>query len=258
MITHIGQFECRILRDAMQIAAQFNNKARMRLDADGIHISAKNVHNSAAVWIDIPTTAFDMRYDLKDPLFENEVGINQERIYRMVNAYDEDQEIQFSLESRYGVGELVKISGTGGALRAFQTSLNHIEKVPSRHEILSAHPAPASGNKDAENFRDWLHRIEHEDDAITVSFIHDKEHERYTIGVVSEASGRECVLNTQKVPVNIDNLQTTISIELLQRSIAPECINGDIKFAFGNDTTLFMEVRVNGCEVAMAIAPRID
>jgi hypothetical protein len=41
-------------------------------------------------------------------------------------------------------------------------------------------------------------------------------------------------------------------------SIAPECINGDIKFAFGNDTTLFMGVRVNECDVAVAIAPRID
>ena len=255
MITHIGQFECRILRDAMQIAAQFNNKARMRLDADGIHISAKNVHNSAAVWIDIPTTAFDMRYDIEDPLFENEVGIDQERIYRMVNAYDEDQEIQFSLESRYGVGELVKISGTGGTLRAFQTSLNHIEKVPDRHEILSAHPAPASGNKDAEIFRDVLHH-EQEDNTHTISFIYDKEHERYTMWV--EAFDKRRVLDNPKVPENIVHLQTTISLKLLQRSIEPECINGDIKFAFGNDTTLFMGARVNGCDVAMAIAPRID
>ncbi len=257
MITHIGQFECRILRDAMQIAAQFNNKARMRLDADGIHISAKNVHNSAAVWIDIPTTAFDMRYDIEDPLFENEVGIDQERIYRMVNAYDEDQEIQFSLESRYGVGELVKISGTRGTLRAFQTSLNHISKVPDR-EIISDHPAIASGNKDAENFRDCLHRIEHVDDAIAVSFIHDKEHERYTIWVVSEVSGKRCVLNTPKVSVNIDKLQTNISLELLQRSIAPACISGDVKFAFGDDTPLYIETQVSGCDVVMAIAPRIE
>jgi hypothetical protein len=176
----------------------------------------------------------------------------------MVNAYDEDQEIQFSLESRYGVGELVKISGAEGTLRTFQTSLNYIGKVPDRHEILSAHPAPANGNKDAEKIRDWLHHIEHVDDALAVSFIHDNEHEQYTIWAVSEVSGEGCVLNTPKVPANIDKLQTIISLELLQKSIAPECINGDIKFAFGNDTTLFMGVRVNGCDVAMAIAPRID
>jgi hypothetical protein len=38
MITQIGKFECHILRDAMQIAAQFHSVARMRLDADAHNI----------------------------------------------------------------------------------------------------------------------------------------------------------------------------------------------------------------------------
>lgn len=254
MINHIGQFECCILRDAMQIASQFHYAARMKIDASGIHIEAVDGMNASGVWIDIPADKFIPYYKAEKQAFKNDIGIHCEQLYRMLNAYEGDQEISFSLEHRWGDGEFVVTAGDIGTLRAYQISLNHIEKVPARHKMLSAHPAPASGNKDAEIFRDVLH--EQEDDTRTISFIYDEEHERYTMWV--EASDKRHVLNTPKVPANIDKLQTSISLELLQKSIAPECINGDIKFAFGNDTTLFMEVCVNECDVAMAIAPRID
>jgi len=258
MINQIGQFETRILRDAMHIAAQFSDRAIMYITATNIQIRAKNVWNSGAVWIDIPTSVFRPEYSSEDPMFATDVGIDCEKLYRLLDAYEEDAKIRFGLEHRECVGELVTISGTEGTLWTYQTSLDHISTIPGRHTIRSARPLPASGDKDAEIFRDWLHRIDCEDDALKVSFVHDNGHERCTLWAVPEESGGGCVLGNPSVPASTDNLRTAISLELLQRSLAPKCIDEPIKFSFGNDTTLFMETQVNGCDVAMAIAPRME
>ena len=258
MIYRIGQFECRVLRDTMHIATQFNDRARMYINTTGIQIRAKTAHNTAIAWINIPASKSDVKHSSEDPTFATDIGIDCEKLYRILNAYEADEKIQFCIEHREGIGELAIVAGAEGTLRTYQTALNNIDQMPGMHAIRSAHPLPASGAKGAEVFRDWLRQIECKDDPLSVSFVHDKEHERYTLWGVSDTSGCGCVLNSPKVPEESDNLRTTISFELLQMSLAPECIDDCIKFSFGNDTTLFMETQVNGCNVAMAIAPRIE
>lgn len=256
MIEHIGRFMCSVLRDAMHIAAQFNDTALMWLDGTEIKIRAKNVHNSAIVWIDIPTSEFRADYSSSDSAWRTDTGINCEKLYRMLNAYEPDETIRFSREHRDGVGELTSIEGTEGTLWTYQTSVNRIDPIPGTYKIRSAHTRPASGVRDAEYFRDWLTRAGIKDNI--VSFRHLQGSGKFPLSGVSEPSIEQVVLSYPEVPDDMDSFRTSISLKLLQRSLAPKCIYDDIKFSFGNDTPLFMDTQVNGCSVVMAIAPRID
>lgn len=259
MIKHIGSFKCRILRDAMQVASQFSNSARMKIDASGIHIEARNTYNSAAVWIDIPATTFTMQYD---PIDENitskgDIGIHCEKLYRMLNAYEGNQEVRFSLESRVGEGEFAVTSGPEGTLRAYQTSLDHIDKVIDQTVMRTAKPLHASCDIGADSFRTWLKHIQ----VVTnqVSFRHVRSSGKFPIHAFSVFSPESVVMSHPDVdPKAPEEFKSLYTLELLQNAIAPECIDSDIRFSFGDQTILFMGVQLHGCDIAMALAPRIE
>ena len=112
MITqHIGKFKCGILRDAMRVAAQFNSKSRMKIDATGIHIGAVNSINTSSVWVDIPAETFEKKWDPEDPAFTDEIGIYCEKLCRMLYAYEWRNEIGFSLEYGGDKGPYLATSG---------------------------------------------------------------------------------------------------------------------------------------------------
>jgi len=52
MTPNIAQPQTRVLRDAMHIAAQISDLARMTIDDTSIHIRAKNDICSAIIWIE--------------------------------------------------------------------------------------------------------------------------------------------------------------------------------------------------------------
>jgi len=259
MIKHIGSFKCRILRDAMQVASQFSNSARMKIDALGIHIKAWNIHNTAVVWIDIPATTFNVQYDSIDEFItsKGDINIHCEKLYRMLNAYEGNQEVWFSLESRLGEGEFAVTSGPEGRLRAYQTSLDHITKTPSMTFIRTAKPLHANCDIGADGFREWLKHVQ----VVTnqVSFRHARLSGKFPIRAFSVFSPESVVMSHPDVdPDAPEEFESLYTLELLQNMIAPECIDGDIRFSFGDQTILFMGIQLHGCDITMALAPRIE
>lgn len=261
MITRIGKFECRILRDAMRVAAQFNSTARMRTDETGIHIGAVNSTNTSVIWVDIPAETFEAQWAPEDPKITEEIGIDCEKLCRMLYAYEEQSEVRFSLEYGKGAENFMVTSGEEGTLRGYQASLNDIKKTPDMATMRNAHKLYASCEADAPILREWLRHIEIEDDTSAVVFTYDKTIGKFPAKVISE-----------NVP-NLDSFvmghalagkespklfSTLMSLELLQEAIAPECIDGTIQILFGNDALIYMSTEVNECAVTMAIAPRIE
>lgn len=254
-MTTIGQFTARTLRDAMHIAAQLDDRARMTLDAAGLHIRARTPCDTTMAWIDIPATTIE-NYRPEDPIFEGDIGINPDKLCRMLYAYEPDDLVHLALETQDDT-PIISIRGREGTLRTARPALDTIKRIGILEWVQTRHPSVVSGDKGTEIFKHWLRRAEHEDE-VTISFKHDNEHERYTLWAVSEASNGSCVLGNLTIPEGTDDLRTLISLDLLQSAIAPACISGDIKFAFGNDTPLYIETQVNRCGVVMAIAPRIE
>jgi hypothetical protein len=239
----------------MHIAAQLDDRARMTLDAAGMHIRARTPCDTTMAWIDIPATAIE-NYRPEDPFFEGDIGINPDKICRMLYAYEPDDLIDLVLET-HDDPPTISIRGKEGTLRTARPPLDTIKRIGILEWVQTRHPPTVIGDKDADIFRDWLRRADH-DDGLAISFKHDTEHERYTLWAVSEASDGGCVLGNLTVPEGTNDLRTLISLDLLQSAIAPACISGDVKFAFGNDTPLYLETQVSGCGVVIAIAPRIE
>ena len=260
MITHIGTFECRILRDAMRVAAQFNSTARMRIDATGIHIGAVNSVNTSVIWVDIPAETFNVQWDKTNPEITEEIGIDCEKLCRMLYAYEESQEIWFSLEYQLGKGHFMVTSGEEGTLRAYQTSLDGIKKTPDMHTIRTAHKLYASCEKDAPILRDWLNRIKDDTGTDSVLFRYDKTIGEYPVEIIPESPDLDHIVMDHPVPCKgAPKLFTTImDRKLTHEAIAPECIDGTIQILFGKDELIYMGTEVNGCMVTMAIAPRIE
>ena len=255
MSTKIGQFECRILRDAMNIAAQFSTEARMNIDATGIHIGAVNDTNTAEIWIDIPVDQFTPSYNTEEPPFDDTIGINCEQLYRMLNAYEDDMVISFALEHKRGVGEFVIISGDRGTLGAYQMSVDSIAKTHTIFKIRNAFPLYERCTINSEPFRDWILKVED-----NVSFSYNAS-EEFPAKVIAGSELKPPTFVVHHLDVDLDapdKFRTRISLELIQDSIAPKCIDDDIKVAFGNDAPIVMTTSVNGCAVTIAIAPRID
>jgi|GEM_PF-4595355 len=259
MTPHIAQPQNRVLRDAMHIAAQISDRARMTMHDSSIHIRARDNIGTTMLWIEIPATELGAGYSPEH--FPDELGIDTEKMYRMLNAYEAAATVR--VHSVKGVGtDWIKISGTGGTLWTHPTDLTSILPVPSLTRIQTHHPPVVSGTRDADHFRDWLKQIA--DKETTISFRYEKGSGRFpvkTVSTVSEHSGLHpiaVVLSHPEVPDDADSLQSLISLDLLQDAIAPPCINGDLKFAFGNNTPLYISTKVNECDITIAIAPRID
>jgi len=243
----------------MRVAAQFNNTARMRVDATGIHIGAVNCLNTSLIWVDIPAETFEPQWDQTTPEITEEIGIDCEKLCRMLYAYEGSQEIWFSLEYRIGAGHFMVTSGAEGTLRAHTTVLDKIKKTPDMDTIRTAHKLYASCYKDAPILRDWLRRIK--DDTDVVVFRYDKTIGKYPVEIQSETSpGIDHVVmdNPAVVKGTPKEFSTLMTRELLQEAIAPECIDDTIQILFGKDALIYMSVEVNGCVVTMAIAPRIE
>jgi len=255
-MTITTQLQNRVLRDALRTAAQISDRARMNIDAAGIHIRARDVCNTTIVWVEIPATALGAQYPPKH--FPDELGINTEKLYRMLNAYEANATMGFQIV--HGIGDnWIKISGTEGTLWTHYTELDHVYHIPTSSAPLRAnHPPVASGVVSADHFRGWLRRIE--DNETAISFRYEKGSGESTIETVSEHCGllpEICVLSCPEVPEDVDSLQSTISFDLLQNAIPPSDVDGDLKFAFGDDTPLYINTTVNGCDIEIAIAPRI-
>jgi len=254
MTPNIAQPQNRVLRDAMHIAAQISDRARMNIDAAGIHIRARDDINTTMIWIEIPASALGAQYPPEH--FPDELGVPSEKLYRMLNAYEAAATIKVQIIK--GVGDnWIKISGTEGTL--WTTDLLHVPPIPaSIARIQARHPPVVSGDIGADYFRGWLKHIE--DNEIAVSFRYEKGSGKFPIKTVSEHTGLlpvVTVLSHPDAPEDADSLQTHISLDLLQDAIAPPCIDGDLKFSFGDDTPLYITTKVSGCDVAIAIAPRI-
>jgi len=243
----------------MHIAARISDRARMTMHDSSIHIRARDNIGTTMLWIEIPATELGAGYSPEH--FPDELGIDTEKMYRMLNAYEAAATVR--VHSVKGVGtDWIKISGTEGTLWTHPTDLTSILPVPSLTRIQIRHPPVVSGTRDADHFRDWLKQIA--DKETTISFRYEKGSGRFpvkTVSTVSEHSGLHpiaVVLSHPEVPDDADSLQSLISLDLLQDAIAPSCINGDLKFAFGDDTPLYISTKVNECDITIAIAPRID
>ena len=264
MITHIGTFECRILRDAMRVAAQFNSKARMRVDATGIHIGAVNLFNTSVIWVDIPAETFEEQWAPEDPNITEEIGIDCEKLCRMLYAYEENSEVRFSLQYGDDGENFMVTSGEEGTLRGLQGLLAGIKKTPDMDTIRNAHKLHASCEKYAPTLREWLHRIKEikDDPEIdSVVFRYDKSIGTYPISIIQETSPDldQIVMDHPVARKGAPKMfRTLMGLKLLQEAIAPECIDGAIQILFGDDTLIFMGTKVNECAVTMAIAPRIE
>jgi len=251
MITRIGKFECCILRDAMRVAAQLNSKARMRIDATGIHIGAT----------DIPAETFEAQWDPEDPAFTDEIAIDCEKLCRMLYAYEGRHEIEFSFEYKMGEGPVSVTSGEEGTLRAYYTSLDHIRKTPDMDTIRTSHKLHASCEVDAPILRDWLRKLKIKYDTDSVIFMYDKKIGKFPAKILSKTSPYLDPIVMDHPVANKGapkSFSTLLSLELLQEAIAPECIDGTIQILFGMDTLIYMSTEVNGCSVTLAIAPRIE
>jgi len=240
MITRIGKFECCILRDAMRVAAQLNSKARMRIDATGIHIGATHLSNASTIWVDIPAETFEAQWDPEDPAFTDEIAIDCEKLCRMLYAYEGRHEIEFSFEYKMGEG---------------------IRKTPDMDTIRTSHKLHASCEVDAPILRDWLRKLKIKYDTDSVIFMYDKKIGKFPAKILSKTSPYLDPIVMDHPVANKGapkSFSTLLSLELLQEAIAPECIDGTIQILFGMDTLIYMSTEVNGCSVTLAIAPRIE
>ena len=259
MTPYIAQPQNRVLRDAMYIVAQISDRARMTMHDSSIHIRARDDIGTTMLWIEIPATVLGEGYSPEH--FPAELGIDSKKMYRMLNAYEAAATIRVHYVQGTGT-DWIKISGTEGTLWTHPTDLSSIQSIPPLARIQAHHPPIVSGTRDAGHFKDWLKQIA--DKETTISFRYEKGSGRFpvkTVSTVSEHSGLHpiaVVLSHPKVPDDADSLRSLISFDLLQDAISPPCINSDLKFAFGNNTPLYINTKVNGCDVAIAIAPRID
>lgn len=232
MTPNIAQPQNRVLRDAMHIAAQISDRARMTIDDTAIHIRARDDIGTTMIWIEIPATALGAVYFPEH--FPDELGIDTEKLYRMLNAYEAAATIRVHYVQGTGT-DWIKISGTEGTLWTHPTDLTSIQPIPPLARIQAHHPPIVSGTRDAFLFKDWLKQIADKETAI--SFRYEKGSGRFPVKAVSEHSGLfQTVLSHHEVPDDADSLRSLISLDLLQDAIAPSCIDGDLKFAFGDDT----------------------
>jgi len=255
MTPNIAQPQTRVLRDAMHIAAQISDLARMTIDDTSIHIRARDAIGTTIIWIEIPATALGAGYSPEH--FPDELGINTEKLYQMLNAYEAAATIEVNIVQGIGEG-WIKISGTEGTLWTHQVELDHIQPISSLARIQASHPPVVSGDRDADHFKDWLKQIADKETAI--SFRYEKGSGIFPVTTVSRHSGLLpiVVLSHPEAPEDTASLQSLISLELLRDAITSPCIDDDLKYSFGDDTPLYISTKVNGCDVAMAIAPRID
>jgi len=243
----------------MYVAFQTSDRARTNIDTTGIHIRARNVSNTMMIWIDVPATVLGAGCPLEH--FPDELGINTEKLYRMLNAYEAAATIEVYFVQGVGEESQIKISGTDGTLWTYDVSTYEaLLPIPTSSAPLQAHHPPVvSGVTCADHFRGWLRRIEANETAIP--FRYEKGSGKFPIKTVSEHCGllsEILVLSYPEFPDGTDSIQTIIDGDLLQDAIAPSCIDDDIKFAFGDDTPIYISTKVNGCDVAIAIAPRIE
>lgn len=260
MITRIGKFKCCILRDAMRVAAQFNSTARMRTDETGIHLGAVNFENTSTVWVDIPAETFEAQWALEDPKITEEIGIDCEKLCRMLYAYEEQSEVRFSLEYGQGEENFMVTSGEEGTLRGYQALLDDIKKTLDMDTIRTAHKLYASCEKDVPILRDWLHRIKDDTGTDTVVFRYDKTIGKFPVEIIPETPDLDHIVMDHPVAYKgAPKVFTTImGRKLIHEAIAPECIDDTIQILFGMDALIYMSTEVNGCAVTMAIAPRIE
>jgi hypothetical protein len=245
----------------MRVAAQFNSTARMRIDATGIHIGAVNSINTSAIWVDIPAETFKAQWDPEDPKITEEIGIDCEKLCRMLYAYEKQEEVRFSLEYGQGAENFMVTSGEEGTLRGYQASINDIKKTPDMDTIRESHALHASCEKYTPILRKWLYQIKDDPISNTVFFIYDKTIGKYPISIIPETSPDldQIVMDNPRVNKGAPKIfSTLIDRKLLQAAISPECIDGTIRISFGNDTLIYMVTEVNECTVTMAIAPRIE
>lgn len=262
-MTNIGQFTARTLRDAMHIAAQLDDRARMTLDAAGMHIRARTPCDTTMACIDIPKAIFTQNYRPEDPIFEGDIGINPDKLCRMLYAYEPDDLIHLALETSNNENPIISICGREGTLRTARPELDTIKRIGTlgylqTRYLQTRHPPTTSCDIGAEFFKGWLRRIEDNETAVTFQYLHRGG--KFPIQAISEQAPHPefVVMSHPTVPEGTNDLRTLISLDLLQSAIAPACISGDVKFAFGNDTPLYIETQVNGCGVVIAIAPRIE
>jgi len=261
MITRIGKFKCCVLRDAMRVAAQFNSTARMRTDETGIHIGATHFSNASIIWVDIPAKTFEAQWAPEDPKITEEIGIDCEKLCRMLYAYEEQSEVRFSLEYGEGAENFMVTSGEEGTLRGYQASIKDITKTLDMDTIRTSHKLHISCEGDAPILRDWIRKIEIKDNTSSVIFTYDKKIGEFPAKILSETSPHLDPLVMDHPIANKGapkSFSTLMSLELLQEAIAPECIDGTIRISFGKDALIYMVTKVNGCTVTMAIAPRIE
>ncbi|MHC1624186.1 MAG: hypothetical protein ACXQTR_06325 [Candidatus Methanospirareceae archaeon] len=260
MMTRIGKFKCCVLRDAMRVAVQFNSKARMRTDETGIHIGAVNSHNTSVIWVDIPAETFEAQWSPEDPKITEEIGIDCEKLCRMLYAYEEPSEVRFSLEYGEGAENFMVTSGEEGTLRGYQASINDIKKTPDMGTVRTAYKLYTSCEKDATILRDWLNRIKDDIGTHTVMFMYDETIGNYPVEIIPEFPDiGNIVMDHPVARKGAPKLFTTLmDRKLIHEAIAPECIDGTIQILFGKDAPIYMATKVNGCTVTMAIAPRIE
>ena len=253
-------FPCRVLRDAMQVAAMFaaddNERSRMAFDKDGMHIRSRNYANSMMAWVDIP---------LKTPpgtYFEDEdIGIDSDKLYRMLSAYEPDDRIDFFINNPQETKFFITLRGDLGMLSCSQPPLSDIPSIPIFDYVQRCHPPVVRGDVGADHCRGWLKQIEAAGEDVVSFQYQQPPHGMFPIMMVSEHSSLQrqtFVMSHPSFPEGIGGLSTNISLELLHTALAPSCITGDVVFAFGNDTPLYIETQVNDCTVRVAIAPRIE
>lgn len=246
----IGGFECSTLRDAMHIAAQFNRTAMVRLDAEGLHISTTNEGNAAAVWIDMPPQLFKRDWHNIPPELD-EMGVNCNKLYRMLHAYESEDYIEFSVVS-IGDAHFSKLRGNCGNLETCLIAKGHYH---SAHPIAEAdHPTYVACKSSADVFRDWV--VHDAMDRNTVAFTHQAA--KTILEVQEEPDHRVLRLRDPELVKSApEEFSTNITVELLHAAIAPVCMEDDLTIRFGDDEILHINTNVGGCTVEIVIAPRI-
>lgn len=257
MAHEIGVFQCEILRDAMRIAAQFNPTVMMRIDHAGIYLSTVNAINAAAVWIDIPSRLFERRWADESPLLSEEIGVHCDKLCRMLYAYEAQNNILFSIEKSIGGSYFSATSGWEGNLKTPLIASDYVRPAPDPTHLKKSRELYITCVVKANDLRDWLESI----DQVTESVVFEYHNCINKATVRSEIYPDEAKLVLEgSIPLISapDNFATVISLELLQEAVAPECIDDYITIIFGKDEHLFMSMTVNGCEVDMVLAPKID
>ena len=262
MTTTNTYLPCRVLRDAMQVAAMFaaddNERSRMTFDRDGMHIRSRNYANSMMAWVDVP---------LKSPAgsyFEHEdIGIDSDKLYRMLSAYEPDDMLDVFTYPHHDLAALsvITVQGALGMLSCSQPPLSDIPSIPIFDYVQRCHPPVVRGDVGADHCRGWLKQIEAAGEDVVSFQYQQPPHGMFPIMMVSEHTSLQpqmFVLSHPSFPEGIGGLSSNISLELLHTALAPSCVTGDVMFAFGDDTPLYIETQVNDCTVRVAIAPRIE